>query len=248
MLNEMLNEMLIKMLIEILIEMLFDDLMEFVKTASDVDDASNAQTNLRCCQKCCTQRWNDRVHWRVCGFVRKIASDDVTVRCTDGFSNFVKKLHLTLKQSDALTNFRWCQKGCTLMIECIDEFSILSENCIWRWNDQMHWRIDYDLAVSVTNVMTKFWLFDDADKSQTDKRNESQTDRQTTKRRKWNDVCWLLKQTSWFAKNDESNDSIVKLLKNVLNRLQQTTDRETFKKRAKNLKKKSTTMIRSWRF
>ena len=36
----------------------------------------------------------------------------------------------------------------------------------------------------------------------------------------------------------KDNDSVVKFLGNVLNRLQQTTDRETFKKRAKNLKKK----------
>ena len=38
--------------------------------------------------------------------------------------------------------------------------------------------------------------------------------------------------------NDKNNDSIVTFLRNVLNRLQQTINREIFKKRAKNLKKK----------
>ena len=83
------------------------------------------------------------------------------VKCIDGFSDFAKKLHLTLKRSDALTNFRWCQKGCTLMIECTDGFSVLSESCTWRWNGQMHWRI-FDVAKKVApwrlNALTN-WRF-----------------------------------------------------------------------------------------
>ena len=74
---------------------------------------------------------------------KKIATDDETIRCTDEFSNlsenctwhwnnqmywrifkFARKLHLTLKRSNALTSWQWCQK-----------------HCIWRWNDRMHWRI-----------------------------------------------------------------------------------------------------------
>ena len=37
----------------------------------------------------------------------------------------------------------------------------------------------------------------------------------------------------------KNSDSVVKLLRNVLNRLQQTTDREVFRERARNLKKKN---------
>ena len=39
--------------------------------------------------------------------------------------------------------------------------------------------------------------------------------------------------------DDENNDSIVTLLKNVLNRLQQTIDRDVFMKRARRLKKRN---------
>ena len=46
------------------------------------------------------------MHWRVFEFYQKTAPDIETVRCIDEFANFVKKLHLTLKQSNALTGFR----------------------------------------------------------------------------------------------------------------------------------------------
>ena len=133
-----------------------------------------------------------------------------------------------------------CQKNCTLIIECIDGLTILSESCIWLWNNQMHWRIleflsknciwfwnnqmhwrvfeflsenctlmiecidgfSIYLAISATDVMARFWLYDVG--RQADGRTaEKQTDRKQTdrtKRQKWNDVCWLLKQASWFAK------------------------------------------------
>ena len=73
-------------------------------------------------------------------FVRT-AFDAEAVECTNEFSVMSGRLHLTMKRSDALTSLRWCQKGCTLMIECIGGFSILSKNCIWFWNNQVHWRI-----------------------------------------------------------------------------------------------------------
>ena len=158
-----------------LIEMLIDDLMKVVRTASDAN-TSNAQASSRWCQKA--------------------ASDDKTIRCTDEFSmmskklhlddrmhwrifDFAKRLHLTLKQSDALTDFRFCQKTASdsETIKCIDEFSILSESCIWLWNNQMHWQIDYDLAVSATDVVTRFWLMTQTNRRQTDKTNRKQTNR-----------------------------------------------------------------------
>ena len=153
------------------------------------------------------------------------------IKCTDGFSMLSEMLHLTLKRSNALTNFRWCQKNCILMIECIGEFSILSKNCIWFWNNQMHWQI-FD-----------FW------RRQVGRRTNENADKQTERNVKWNDVCWLLKQANWFAK---------KWWKQWFNR-------DAFKERAESIvnkqlivtllknvpeiwKKKSTTMIRSWRF
>ena len=165
-----------------------------------------------------------------------------------------KKLHLTLKQSDALTGFRFCQRtafwwsnalanfrycqktafwwsnaltGLTMMSKklhsdarmhwrifdivrktalwwsnALTGFSVLLESCIWRWNDQMHWRIDYDLAISVTDVMARFWLYDAGRQAgeRIAKRQTSRKQTNKTKRQKWNDACWLLKQASWFAK------------------------------------------------
>ena len=142
-----------------LIEVLIDDLMKFARAASDAEDASDAQTNFRFCQR--------------------TASDAETIKCIDGFDDDVKKtaswwsnaladltmserlhlddlmhwrvggfarrLHLTMRRSDALAGFRFCQEGCTLMIECIGGlFVFLPKSCTWRWNDQMHWRI-FDL-------------------------------------------------------------------------------------------------------
>ena len=172
--------MLIKMLFEMLIEMLIDDLMRFVKVAFDVENASNALTNFRCCQKTASDAETIKCIDRFASFCQKTASDSETIRCIDGFSimpkklhsddrvhwrigGFVKKLHLTMKRSGALTGFR------------------------------------YDLAVSVTNVVARFWLFDDASR-QTSRQTNQTVDKQTERNIKWSDVCWLLKQASWFAK------------------------------------------------
>ena len=191
-----------------LIEMLFDDLMKFF--------AGLHPTLIR------------QMHWRVFRFCQKAAPDSETIRCTDEFSilsesctwrwndqmhwrifDVARKLHLTLKRSDALTNFRWCQKGCILMIECIGGFPIY-------------------LAVSTTGVVARFWLFGDADR-QTDKQANRAASRQTERDVRWNDVCWLLKQANWFAKKW----------------WKQWFSRDAFKKRAES---KLSTNNWSWRF
>ena len=118
---EMLNKILIKVLFEMLIEILIDDLMGFVRAASDAD-TSDALTGFPILPKNCNWLWNNQMHWRI-------------------YCVFVKRLHLTLRRSNALTDFRWCQENCILMLECTGGFSILPKNCIWRWNDQMHWRV-----------------------------------------------------------------------------------------------------------
>ena len=109
---------------------------------------SNALTSLRICQKNCIWRWGCQMHWRV--------------------FDVVKRLHLTLKRSDALTNFRFCQKTASdsKTITYTDEFSVyLSENCIWLWNNQMHWRIfcvfvrKLHLTMKRSNALTNFRFF-----------------------------------------------------------------------------------------
>ena len=67
-------------------------------------------------QKCCTQRWNGRMHWQIFDVIRKTA----------------------LWWSNALTIFLCiCQRTAfnAETIECIENFSILSKSWIWRWND-----------------------------------------------------------------------------------------------------------------
>ena len=115
----------------------------FSRAASNAD-TSNALADFPILSKNCTWLWNDQMHWRIFDEVRKAAP----------------------WWSNALTNFRFCQKTApdAETIKCIDGFSILSEGCTWLWNSQMHWRIDYDLAVSATDVVARFWLFDDADR------------------------------------------------------------------------------------
>ena len=78
------------------------------------------------------------MHWRVSDF-------------------YVRKLHLTLRQSDALTGYLCiCQKTefDVETVKCTDGFSMMSERLYP--DDQMHWRIDYGLAVSATDVVTRF--------------------------------------------------------------------------------------------
>ena len=53
----------------------------------------------------------------------------------------VRRLHLTLRQSDALTNFRFVKRLHSNDRMHWRVFRFLSKNCIWRWNDQMHWRV-----------------------------------------------------------------------------------------------------------
>ena len=88
--------------------------------------------------------------------------------------------------SNAQASFRVCQKVAPDFetVRCIGGFSILSEDCIWLWNSQMHWRV-FDIvrklhltlkqsdaltdfliyfAVSITGVVARFWLYD-ADRS-----------------------------------------------------------------------------------
>ena len=66
----------------------------------------------------CIQRWDDWTHWRV-------------------FEFFSRELHLTLRQSDALTGFRICLlSGCR-----IANYWRCQKCCTWRWGGQMHWRV-----------------------------------------------------------------------------------------------------------
>ena len=64
-----------------------------------------------------------RMHWRV--------------------FDFVKRLHLILRQSSALADFRFCQRTAfdSEAVRCIGRFSVLPEGCIWRWDGQVHWRV-----------------------------------------------------------------------------------------------------------
>ena len=146
----------------------------------------------------------------------------------------------------------------TETIGCIDGFSILSKNCIWQWNDQMHWRIfdfcqrtafDAETIRCIDEFSILFRcldyrcngeiLTDDAGRPtgrQTKRTANKQTDDKASKMKR----CLLTVKTGKLIREKmvKSNDSIVKLLKNVLNRLQQTVGREVFRERAKNLKKK----------
>ena len=80
---------------------------DFVKKLHLTLKRSDALTDFRWCQKGCIWLWNSQIHWRIFDFCQKTASDAETIRCIDEFAIFVKKLHLTLKWSDALTNFRF---------------------------------------------------------------------------------------------------------------------------------------------
>ena len=74
----------------------------------------------------CTWHWNNQMHWRIFGFVKKTASNAETVERTDEFA-VPEMLHLTLRLSDALAGFRFCQKCCTQRwwcVRCIDDFWI----------------------------------------------------------------------------------------------------------------------------
>ena len=173
MLIEMLNEMLIKMLIEMLIEMLFNDLMKFVRTAFDAENASDALTNFRFCQKTapdaetvrCTDGFSmmsgrlhpyDRMHWRVFDIVKNAAPDAETIRCTDGFSMMPGRLH-----SDDRMHWRvfGVAKNAAPNAETIGStggFPIFVRGLHPTLIRQMHWRVDYDLAVSTTGVVARF--------------------------------------------------------------------------------------------
>ena len=114
-----------------------DNLMKFTKTAFDVDaEAVKCIDRFDNVKKTAFWRLNALTDWRFC---QKIASDVETIKCINEFSNFVKKLHLTLKQSNALTNFRVFVKKLHLILKQSNALTNLtmSENCIWRWNDQM---------------------------------------------------------------------------------------------------------------
>ena len=87
-----------------------------------------------------------QMHRQVFDNVRNAASNVETIECIDEFSILSEKMHLTMKLSDALTSlrvfvkklhltlklhpddrmhwqiWRWCQKNCILMIECIGRF------------------------------------------------------------------------------------------------------------------------------
>ena len=197
MLIEMLNEMLIKMpfevlievLFAVLIEVLFDNLMKFAKGCIRRWGCVRCTNKLTVMPKDCNWLWDGQVHWRISEFLSKnciwLWNNQMHWRVFD----FVRRLHLTLKRSDALTNFRWCQKGCTLMIECIGGFfdfvkklhlilkqsdaltisdyvrkvaswwsnalagcRFCQKNCIWLWNNQMHWRIFNVISLSRLQV------------------------------------------------------------------------------------------------
>ena len=120
----MLNEVLIKVLFEMLIEVLIGGLMGFARAASDAEDASDALTGFRCCQRAapdaeavrCTGGFSmmperlhpdDRVHWRVSDIAREL---HLTLRRSGalaGLTMMPKRLYLTLRQSDTLAGFRF---------------------------------------------------------------------------------------------------------------------------------------------
>ena len=205
---EMLNEMLIKMLLKCWSKCWLTIWWNLSKAAFDAN-TSDALTKFRC-QKCYI----------------------LMIECTDGFSICVCYWAVKLQiidnvknaafwWSNALTGFRYCQKIIfdAETIKCIDEFSMLSKNCIliiecidkfdddvkkiafWRLNALTNWRFCQKIAFDAEKIkcidefsmMSKKLHFDnwmhgrifdlfDANKSQTNKRNESQTDKQTTKR------------------------------------------------------------------
>ena len=208
-------------------------------------DTSDALTGFPILPEDCTWRWEGQVHWRIFDDAKKTAP----------------------WWSDALTNFRWCQKSCTLMIECIDGFSILSEGCTWLWDSQMHWRIwrwcqkcyilmiectgefSINFAVSVTDAVARFltvWWRRQAG-GQTGGSGRRQTDKARRQMRRclltfkasklirekwWKAMIqsWNFLGTCWIE--TVNKQLIVKFLGNV----------------PEVWKKKSITMIRSWRF
>ena len=68
---------------------------------------------------------------------QRAASNAEAIERTDGFA-VPEMLHLTLRQSDALAGWR-----------------ILSKNCIWHWNNQMHWRIFEFLSVRLHSTLKR---------------------------------------------------------------------------------------------
>ena len=196
-------------------------------------DASDAQTSFRILSENCIWLWNNQMHWRVFDFVRRL---HLTLKRSNALTNFrvfVKKLHLILKQSNALTNFR---------------IFFLSEGCIWFWNNQMHWRVDYDFAVSITSVVARFWLM-----TQTDRQTNKQTNRRAKRQMK---RCLLTVKTGkWFAKNDEKrrfNRDVV--MRRAESTVSKTTDRDIVMRRARSFEKKNQRQWNcqqnswSWRF
>ena len=156
------------MLLEVLIEMSIKCWLiiwwSCQKTAFNAD-TSNALTGFRCCQKCCTWRWNDQMHWRIFDDVRKAA----------------------LWWSNALTNFRFCQKAAfdAETIKCIDGFPSFCQKtepdaetirCIDRFDDDVKKTVsDFETI----RYIDEFSIFD-ADRSagertrpQTNKQNET---------------------------------------------------------------------------
>ena len=127
------------------------------------------------------------------------------VRCTGEFAMFCQKA-----ASDSET------------VRCTDGFPIISKRL--HSDDRMHWRVfdfsrclDYRYSGEVLTV----WRRQVAGR-QAKRAAGRQIKR--ARRQKWDGVCWLLKQASWFAKNDE----------------RQWFSRETFRERAKS------TVTNSW--
>ena len=205
-------EILIEMLFEMLIKVLIDDLIKFSQSCIQ-------RWCVRCIDKFpilpknCTWRWNDQIHWRVFDDVKKAASwwssaladltmmpeklhlDDwmhwqidgfakrlhLKLRRSDALTNFrvfVRKLHLTMKLSDTLTSFRFVKKlHLTLKrSDALTNWRVLSKNCIWLWNSQMHWRVfdlfrclDYRYSGEIFDCVVSL---SQLHKSQADRRNE----------------------------------------------------------------------------
>ena len=93
----------------------------FCQKAALDDETVRCIDGFPICQKGCTWQWDCQMHWRIFDLPENCT---LIIECIGGLTGFAKKLHLTLKRSDALTGFRYCQKG-----------------CIWFWNSQTHWRI-----------------------------------------------------------------------------------------------------------
>ena len=171
-------------------------------------------------------------------------------------------LHLTLRQSDALAGFLCiCQRAApdAEAVRCTGGFSMMPERL--HPDDRVHWRVS-DIArelhltlrrsgalAGLTMMPERLYLtLRQSDTlagfrflTQAGRQAGGRDRRQAGRARRQMRRCLLTAKAGKLIREKmvKNSDSVVKLLRNVLNRLQQTVDRETFRERARNLKKKN---------